>query len=82
MRGTRQKLLLQLAAALLAALPILLAARADVTAQDGSSPDGLVPPPAGTDIETLRKLLGLPSRAAQEAAPAAAAPAPAATEVE
>lgn len=81
MRGTKQKTFLRLAAASLAALSLLLAARAEVTAQDGASPEGLVPPPAGTDIETLRKLLGLPSRAAQEAAPAAAPP-PAAGEVE
>jgi len=52
--------------AALAAL-LVLAVRADVTAQEGGAPppsDGIVPPPAGTDIETLRKLLGLPSMSA------------------
>jgi outer membrane biosynthesis protein TonB len=55
---------------LLAAAVGLLVLSADRigTAQEAPSAEGgLVPPPAGTDIDTLRKLLGLPSG---EAAPA------------
>ncbi len=54
---------------------LVLAVRADVTAQDSAS-EGIVPPPAGRDIETLRKLLGLPSMPDKPAAPPAAQPAP------
>ena len=57
---------------------LVLLVRADVTAQDGGSStppaSGAVPPPAGTDIETLRKLLGLPSMAGKQAPAPAAAP--------
>ncbi|HEY2774340.1 MAG TPA: DUF1329 domain-containing protein [Candidatus Binatia bacterium] len=54
---------------------VVLAAGARVLAQEGRpSPEGgIVPAPAGTDVETLRKMLGLPSRAAQEAKPPPAA---------
>lgn len=58
-------------------LLLLLALQPNVKAQDAQPEGGLVPAPAGTDLETLRKLLGLPSRAAEDAkapAPAPAAP--------
>jgi outer membrane biosynthesis protein TonB len=56
-------------------LLLLVAGGSIGTAQDQPPAEGgLVPPPAGTDIDTLRKLLGLPS----DARPAAPAPAPAA----
>jgi outer membrane biosynthesis protein TonB len=66
---------LTISSALVAAL---LFVRAEVTAEEPAPEGGLVPAPAGTDLETLRKLLGLPSRAGQEpaaATPPAAAPA-------
>lgn len=63
-----------------AAALALLAAGLEVPAQEGGDApppqEAVVPPPAGQDVETLRKLLGLPAQA-----PAAApAPAPAAKE--
>ncbi|MFN2425351.1 MAG: DUF1329 domain-containing protein [Candidatus Binatia bacterium] len=75
-------LLRALVPAALAAL-LVLAGRAEVPAQEGGgspmSSEGVVPPPAGTDIETLRKLLGLPSMApaTAPAKPADQKPAPA-----
>src|SRR5205085_8705884 len=42
-------------------------------AEEAPPAEGLVPPPAGTDVETLRKLLGLPAQPVTH--PAAAAPA-------
>lgn len=73
-RGARAALGLALAVSL------TLALHPEVPAEEGTADAGAVPPPAGTDVETLRKLLGLPSRAAEDAksppAPAAeAAPA-------
>jgi outer membrane biosynthesis protein TonB len=56
-------------------LVLLLAVQPEVPAQEGGAPEGVVPAPAGTDVETLRKLLGLPSRAAEEAKPVESAPA-------
>ncbi len=48
----------------------------DVIAEEAPA-EGIVPPPAGTDIETLRKLLGLPAQPeTHHAPPAAPAPAP------
>jgi outer membrane biosynthesis protein TonB len=69
----------RLALVALQLLVLLLAVQPEVPAQEsgGAGEGGLIPPPAGTDVETLRKLLGLPSRAAEEAKPApAVAPAP------
>ena len=55
---------------------LLLAVQPNGTAQERGAPPpegGIVPPPAGTDIETLRKLLGLPAHPAHETQPAPAA---------
>jgi outer membrane biosynthesis protein TonB len=53
---------------------LVLAAGSIGTAQDQAPAEGgIVPPPAGTDIDTLRKLLGLPSGGAKPAPPAPAA---------
>jgi outer membrane biosynthesis protein TonB len=59
---------------------LVLAVGSIGTAQDQAPAEGgIVPPPAGTDLDTLRKLLGLPSGGAKPAPPA---PAPAAAEEE